>query len=277
MRLGGPVFNENNDPESWIIALKKEGYRAAVFPLGNEADNELINAYHNAAVKNDIVIAEVGAWSNPISTGSEARGAALEHCKRQLDLAEKVGANCCVNIAGSRGDQWDGPHHDNFSDATFTLIVDSIREIIDAVKPQRTFYTLETMPWIFPDSTEAYLSLIKAIDRKAFAVHFDPVNLITSPRNFYHNGAMIQEFVRKLGPYIKSSHAKDIQLAGKFMVHLDEAIPGVGALDYRTLLKELHQLNCDMPLILEHLTGEEEYQDAAAFIKKMAAEVDVPL
>ncbi len=60
--------------------------------------------------------------------------------------------------------KWDGPHPDNFSRDTFDLIVQSTREIIDAVKPQRTFYALETMPWIFPSSPDEYLELIKAID-----------------------------------------------------------------------------------------------------------------
>jgi len=278
MRLGGPVFTKNNsNPEDWVDALKTEGFRAAVFPLRHDADSAIINAYHKAASENDIVIAEVGAWSNPISTDSRVRKDALEHCKQQLELAERIGANCCVNIAGSRGEQWDGPHQDNFTDETFTLIVDVIREIIDAVTPKQTFYTLETMPWIFPDSIEAYLSLIKAVDRKAFAVHFDPVNLITSPRVFYHNGSMIKEFVNKLGPYIKSSHAKDIQLDVEFMVHLNEVIPGAGALDYRTLLQELHRLNSDMPLILEHLSSIEQYRAAAQYIRKTAEQEKITL
>jgi hypothetical protein len=36
---------------------------------------------------------------------------------------------------------------------------------IDAVKPRRTFYTLEAMPWIFSDTPDSYLELMRAIDR----------------------------------------------------------------------------------------------------------------
>lgn len=277
MRLGGPVFIEKADPEKWMSKLQEENYRAAVFPLGYDADTYLISDYVKSAQENDIVIAEVGAWSNPISKDNQIRKDALEHCKRQLELAERVGANCCVNIAGSRGDQWDGPSSDNFTSDTFELIVDSIREIIDAVKPTRTFYTLETMPWIYPDNTESYFELIKAIDRKSFAIHFDPVNLITSPRIYYLNGAMIKDFIQKLGPYIKSCHAKDITLSSEFMVHLNEVIPGDGLLDYRVLLTELNQLNPNMPIILEHLSTEAEYQKAAGFIRSIAHELNVPL
>jgi len=35
--------------------------------------------------------------------------------------------------------------------------------IIDAVNPRRTFFALEAMPWSFPDSTDTYLQLFKAV------------------------------------------------------------------------------------------------------------------
>ena len=53
------------------------------------------------------VVAEVGAWSNPLSPDETTRTAAVELCKRRLALADRVGARCCVNIAGSRSENWD--------------------------------------------------------------------------------------------------------------------------------------------------------------------------
>jgi sugar phosphate isomerase/epimerase len=277
MRLGGPVFVEELNPDTWIQALRQSGYRAAVWPIGNDADEATTRDYADAAKRADIVISEVGAWSNPISTDASAQKAALAHCKKQLALAESVGARCCVNIAGSRGEQWDGPHPDNFSDDTFAFIVDTVRDIIDAVRPERTFFTLETMPWVFPDSADSYLALLKAIDRKAFAVHFDPVNMISSPRVYYRNGDMIKDFIAKLGPYIKNAHAKDIRLAGKLTVHLDEVLPGTGALDYKVFLAEMNKLDPDTSLIVEHLPSAELYRQASDFIRRTAAELNISL
>ena len=136
------------------------------------------------------------------------------------------------------------------------MIVQTVREIIDAVKPIRTFYTLETMPWMYPDSADSYLELIRAIDRERFAVHLDVVNLICSPQRYFANAALIRECVAKLGPQIKSCHAKDIALADRLTVHLDEVRPGLGGLDYRALLRELNGLDPDLPLMLEHLPNE---------------------
>jgi sugar phosphate isomerase/epimerase len=270
MRLGGPLFRQFADPDGWIVALRQHGYTAAYCPIGSEADDATVEAYAEAARVAGIVIAEVGAWSNPLSDDTETRQTALARCCEQLALADRIGARCCVNIAGSRGERWDGPHPQNLSEETFERIVESVRAIIDAVRPTRTFYTLETMPWIFPDSPGSYMRLIHAIDRPSFGVHLDPVNLICSPQRYYASGALLRECFAMLGPYIRSCHAKDIALSPRFMVHLDETRPGLGGLDYAVFLRELNRLDADTPLMLEHLDTEEEYALAAGYIRSVA-------
>lgn len=277
MRLGGPCFGGSEDPHAWADWLKKAGYRATYFPLPADTEESVIKAYVDAARKTDIMIAEVGAWSNPISPDDVVRKAAFEHCCRQLDLADRVGAQCCVNIAGARGEQWDAPYADNLTAETFDMIVECVRAIIDAVKPTRTYYALETMPWVFPDSPASYADLIDAIDRPAFAVHLDPVNLVNSPARYFKNTDLILECFALLGPHIKSAHAKDITLAGKLTVHLDETRPGLGALDYGTFLSEIERLGRDIPVMLEHLSTEEEYRLAAEHLRKVASEIGARL
>jgi sugar phosphate isomerase/epimerase len=253
LRLGGPVKSE--DPESWVQVHKKLGYRAAYCPVGADAADDLVNEYVDAAddlvneyvgaaAEADIVIAEVGAWSNPISPDDEVRKKALDKCRRQLALADRIGARCCVNISGSRGEKWDGPDAKNLTEETFDLIVETIRGIIDEVRPKRTYFTLETMPWAFPDSADSYVRLIAAIDRKQFAVHLDPVNLINSPRRYFNSGQVIRECFSKL----------------------------LGGLDYETFLKELSKLG-DTPLMLEHLANQEQYRQAADHIRGVAEKI----
>lgn len=274
IRLGGPVFGDTSDPARWIELLRKEGYSAAYCPVQPGTDDVTIRAFENSARKAGIIISEVGAWSNPISRDDRIRREAIKKCTDSLALADQIGAGCCVNISGSRGEVWDGPDPDNFSADTFDLIVQTTREIIDAVKPVRTFYTLETMPWIFPDSPDSYLELLKAINRKQLAVHLDPVNMISSPRRYYNNGSFIRECFEKLGPYIKNCHAKDIRLSDELTVHLDEVLLGTGGLDYKVFLTELSKLK-DVPLMLEHLETEEQYKQAAANVRKIGTSAGI--
>ena len=277
MRLGGPVLRHNLDPGSWIAELKRWGYSAAVFPLDHTAPPEVVRGFVDSAQAADIVIAEIGAWSNPLSRDEDQRRKAIALCQNQLALADSMGARCCVNIAGSRGEVWDGPHPDNLTPDTFDLVVETTRTIIDAVRPTRTFFTLEAMPWMYPDSPDSYLRLIHAIDRERFAVHLDPVNLVHSPQLYFRNGDLIRECFQKLGPYIKNCHAKDIALANTLTVHLDEVRPGLGALDYSTFLRELSRLGPDTSLILEHLNAAEEYRAAAEYVRAVAQREGITL
>lgn len=277
MRLGAPLPQTIIDPEQWVAAVQAKGYRAAYCPLSGKEDSATIRAFELAAEQAGIVIAETGAWSNPLSPDEAIRRAALEKCQAMLALADEVGARCCVNIAGSLGEKWDGPHPADLTPGTFGLIVDTTRAIIDAVRPKRTFYTLEPMPWMYPDSIESYEDLIRAIDRSQFGVHFDPVNLINSPMRYFFNGDFVRDFITRLGPAIRSVHAKDIHLQDKLTVHLDEVRPGLGELNYRTLLRELDRLEPDLPVMLEHLPLASEYDLAAAYVHGVADEIGVTL
>ena len=276
IRLGGPVFEKYNSPEEWVTALKKLSYRAAYCPVSPEADSALIKAYKTESAKSDMVISEVGAWSNPISPDQETSEKAIQKCIDSLALADQIGASCCVNISGSRNlKNWAGPHKDNLTVATFELIVETTRKIIDAVKPAHTFFTLECMPWAYPDSADSYLKLIKAIDRKQFGVHLDPVNMVVSPQIYYRTDDLIRDFFKKLGSHIRSCHAKDITLReDNYIPQLDEIIAGKGNLDYAVFLTELAKLK-DVPLMMEHLNTAEEYLQAAEYIRSVGKAVNV--
>ena len=276
IRLGGPVFKKYNNPDEWVAAVKELNYKAAYCPVQLGTSSDVIQSYKIAAQKADIVISEVGAWSNPIDPDETKSKAALEKCINSLQLADEIGANCCVNISGSRNpEKWAGPHKDNLTPETFDLIVETTRKIIDAVKPKNSFYALETMPWAYPDSVESYEKLIKAIDRKQFGVHLDPVNLVVSPQVYYKNGEMISEAFKKLGPHIKSCHAKDIKLLeDELTPHLPEVRAGLGNLNYAVYLRELSKLK-NIPLMLEHLSSAEDYNQAAKYIRGIAQQNNI--
>ncbi len=277
MRFGGLIFKQWRTPEEWAEAAIEAGYSAVYFPVDHTAEQRVIDGYKKAAEEADLVISEIGVWNNTLERDPEKREAAIQRAIHQLELADYVGANCCVNIAGSYSEQWDGPHPDNFTERAFEDIVLTTQRIIDAVRPQHTAYSLEPMPWMYPDSADSYLRLIKEIDRVGFAAHLDPVNVMCSPQRYYRNGEVIREWFDKLGPSIRSCHAKDITLSGKLTVHLDECRPGLGALDYRTYLECMSKLDNNVCLMLEHMTEAEDYIEAARYLKGLAEEMGLKL
>jgi sugar phosphate isomerase/epimerase len=276
MRLGAPLPHTFDSPEGWIELLRERSFRTAYWPLPDDASLDEVDDYALAAENAGISIAEIGAWeANPLSRDDAVRAAGLARCQARLALAERVNARCCVNIAGSFADKWDGPHPDSLSDDTFALIVDSVRAIIDEVQPRRTYYTLEPMPYLLPDSPDRYLELLHAVNRKRFGVHLDPVNMINTPAKLYGHAAFIRECIDKLGPHVRAVHAKDMTITSALTLDMPERRPGLGDIDFRAFITEVQRLDPDVPFLVEHLHSDEEYVLAVAHVREVADELGV--
>ena len=274
MKFGGLIFKEWRTPEEWAQAALEAGYSAVYFPVDHRAPVGEIDGFVKAAKEADLTICEIGVWNNVLDPATEKREAAIERAVHQLELAEYVGANCCVNIAGTYNPNcWDGPHHENFTKRAFDDVVRTTQRIFDAVNPKNTCYSLEPMPWMYPHTPDSYLALIEAIDRPGFGAHLDVVNVICSPEQYYRNTDVINEWFDKLSPHIRSCHAKDTILRETLTVHLDECRPGTGFLDYRTYLRRLSELDDHICLMLEHMTEAEDYVLATSYLKGLAAEL----
>ena len=274
MRLGGPIFEKTDDPAELAWAHRRLGYRAAYCPPVRLDDSARIAAIVKAFAAEDVAVAEVGAWVNMLDPDETKRRTNLRTVIERLALAEAVAARCCVDIAGSYNPKvWYGPHKKNLSREFFDATVENVRRVIDEVRPTRTKFTIEMMGWSLPDGPDAYLEMIKTVDRKAFAVHLDVCNVINSPARFYNNSEVIHDCFRKLGPWIVSCHAKDLAWEVELNVHFKEVIPGRGEVDYRAYLTELSKLPVDAPLMLEHLSTAAEYDEGRNYIRKVAAEL----
>ena len=206
------------------------------------------------------------------------RAANIEWNIRQLELAETVGANCCVNISGSFAEYWDGYHPDLDTKETWELVVSNTQRIIDAVKPARTAYSLEPMPWMVPESPEQYLQLMKDVDRPAFKVHLDYCNMLNSIDRYRHASEFITRCFDLLGEHIVSIHAKDALIVqGGLPIVINEVMPGKGSIDLSLVTKLAHRLGDDTPVFVEHLDTHEEYLQAVAAMREAAKKANVPV
>lgn len=274
LRLGGPIFLKSDDPGELAAEHRRLGYRAAYAPPVKIDDTDRIKAMIKEFAACDVVLAEVGAWRNMLDPDLDKRRENLSYVQERLAVADELGARCCVDIAGSYNPTyWCGPDPKNFSEEFIDATVENCRNFIDAVKPTRTKFTIEMMPFNFPSGPDDYLKLIKKVDRPAFAVHLDVCNVMNSPERMYNNSAMIDECFRKLGRWIVSCHAKDLTWEDYVQVCLREVIPGRGHIDYRAYLRGLAGLTTDAPLMLEHLKTAEEYDEGRHHIQSLAREM----
>lgn len=271
MRIGGGIEKAYHNPQEWVDFAKDLRYSAVLCPIDASSNDATRQEYLKAAKEADLLIGEVGVWRNCMSTDDAVRKDAMDYAKAQLDLAEQMGANCCVNIIGSRcKEAWDSFDAANYAPDFYALAVDSVREIIDAVKPKHTFYSIEPMPWVLPDSPEQYLQLIKDVDREGFGVHLDFVNMINCPERYVNSTAFVARCFDLLGPHIKSIHGKDALMERAYTTLIHECMPGKGTLDYTRILPMVEKLGPDTPLFVEHLPDYDTYKTAAAYVRSQA-------
>ena len=278
MRLGGSVMKPYSSPKEWLALVKELGYSAVVFPVDSTAPAHVIREYADVCRDNDLLIGEVGAWRNVMALDPKERAANMDWNIRQLELAETVGSNCCVNISGSFAEYWDGYHPDLDTRETWDLVVENTQKIIDAVKPTHTAYSLEPMPWMVPESPEQYLQLMKDVDRAAFKVHLDYCNMLNSIDRYRHASEFITHCFELLGEHIVCIHAKDAQIVqGALPVVINEVMPGKGSLDLSLVTKLSHQLGDNVPVFVEHLDTHEDYLQAVAAMREAAKKAGVPV
>lgn len=274
MRIGAPVAGFRTARE-WVGMHVERGLGAAYWPLPLEATSDEVADYIEAAQGADLVIAEVGVWNNVLDADPARREENIAYAIARLRTAEQVGARCCVNVSGSRGAHWFGPHPDNLTEETFGMVVRTTQRIIDAVQPKRTKFTLEPAQWMYPHDIESLSRLIEAVDRDAFAVHVDMCNLVNAYEKVYATGEMTRAFFARFGRLIRSVHAKDISIDERaLLLHISEAPPGQGVFDLDTLLGECERLY-DIPVMVEHLGTDAAYRRAVGHLKARAAALGI--
>lgn len=268
MRLGLSSALSHSSPEEWAAQLNRAGCRAVVFPADCTAPDHVIADYADAAKKYDLVIAEVGIWKNVFALNHAERQEARARAVGQLRLADEIGARCCVNVAGTcGGPRWDGGYKENYSKEAWEMLVAYTQELIDAVRPSRTKYTVEPMPWMYPSGPDAYRSLISDVNREAFGVHMDIVNMINCPERYFFCDDFLEECFDKLGADICSCHLKDIRLREQFTFQLEETYCGNGILNLEKYISLIDRCSPDMPVIIEHLNTDGEYLQSLSYVK----------
>jgi len=274
IRLGAPIFLKDDDPAVLAREHKRLHYTAAQCPPVTSNDTARIDAIRKAYAEQDVVIAEVGGWANMLHPDAATRKKNLDYVIERMQVAEAVGARCCVDTAGALT-------ADGSTDARavsrefFDLTVENCRKIVDTVKPKRSRFTIEAMFANLPDSADSYVDLIWAVDRKEFGVHMDVCNLLNTPRKLYDSGTYIDELFRKLGPWVVSCHAKDLRLQPGRSLTFVEVVPGRGIVDYKAYLRNLAQVPLEAPLMLEHFRNDDEFQEGARYIRQQGAEIGV--
>lgn len=268
MKLGISSRLEHTTPQDWASKHKVLGLESVVFPVSCLDGEDCVMAYKKAADDAGLIVAEVGIWRNTLAADPHERRQWIDYSIQQLRMADEIGAKCCVNVVGTPyGPRWDGGYRNNFSKELWQMAIGMIREIIDTARPKHTKFCIESMPWMIPSTPDEYLKLIEEVDRTEFGTHLDVVNMITSPQKYFFNDEFLHECFEKLKGTICSCHMKDIRLKEEYTFQLEECACGQGTLDLELYARLADTENPDMPMIIEHLTTDEEYAASVRYVR----------
>lgn len=278
--FGGPVFPEQEalgrDPERYAYLAKKMGYRAIYAPSYlREAKSDEIRKARTVFEREGLIVAEAGYWENLLDTRPEIRKKNRQEMLQTYQMAEELGALCVVNTIGfyCEGNGWYHHSAENFAPQYLEEAAQMARDFIDAVQPKHTAFTYEMFMYCGLDSPEAYAQLIRMVDREHFGAHVDYTNLMVSPREVFAGADIIRRCIELFADRILSVHVKDVRLETPALsTRILEAVPGEGVADLTALLKACAALPQTVPLMLEHLEKEDEYQRGLAHLKQLAQE-----
>jgi len=278
VRLGGFLRIEGSPAEA-VKKLRDGGYTGCVAgaqPIHGLSDSQL-RELRAALKEHDVVVFEVGGYTNLIHPDVKTRRENLKNLASAIEAADKVGCPMVGTISGSRDPvDFFNVHPDNWTLETWNLLVESVRQVLKDTAGMKAAIGMEAQVTTNIDGPRAHKRLIDDVGDPRLGVNLDPTNMI-SLATYYHTTELLHECFDLLGENILGAHAKDTYIwPDKQTVHVQEVCPGRGVMDYETYLVRLSRMKWPRTLLPEHLPAE-QYPEAAAYIRKVAARVGVKM
>ena len=250
----------------WLSAFEavertaRLGIGAAVLWMDLEAGANPLRPAIARARELGVEVLGVNAYANLVHPDPERRAWNVARVREAMTL----GTPWVNTMAGTRETSmsfW-AYHPDNYSEATWADLVESVREL-KGVGP----LTLE--PYMLTP-----LATVERLRRIGGNICLDPVNLI-EPREYHRSAEVVGEMFAALGDRVVAVHAKDHYMhRQKATVQIDERVPGEGEFPYSALLRAMPP---GAALVIEHLREDEQIAAARDFLERTAEETGVSL
>ncbi len=205
------------------------------------------------------------------------RNAAQEHYARQLRHGAMLGAHCVgFSTYGDRGkpEMWSEATWERCIEAVARLVEQAERAGVDAAAHPHAMAPLR--------SVERYREMLDRIASPRLKALIDIVNL-TWPQRVFDTTALVNEVFDELGGDIVALHAKDVTISGGSgvsaakgmgVIHVDEAVPGTGFMDFDAIVRRLDALDHDVTVHVEHF-GYEDTLAGQLHIRRVAEKAGV--
>ena len=273
MRLGSPLPRTWDSPAGWVAALRAVASAPPTGRWTTTPTRTSVDAYADAAAAADIVIAEIGAWSNPLSPDDADARRRARALQARGSRSPTAWARAAASTSPARArDTWDGPHPDNLSRDTFALIVDTRARDHRRGRAAAHLTTRSSRcRGACPTRPTATSSCWSAIDRPQLRRPPRPGEPDQQPGQVLRQRRLPARVLREARP----AHPL-LPRQGHHARQRADGPPRRG--DPRAAARsttaccsrEMDRLDPDTPILVEHLTTDEEYAAAVAHIRSVA-------
>jgi sugar phosphate isomerase/epimerase len=222
------------------------------------------------------IVQASGYNPNMVHPDRKVRDFELTRLHAAFAAAHALGAEMVISGCGSHHPSaFYGPARANHEPRTRDRLVDSLRQAAVMAEEVGIPLALECHVLTTLDTPEHIAEVVQAVDSPWVRVNFDPVNLLGDLPSLFANGEAIRRMAGVLAPYYApSAHVKDILAQADLVLHLAEAPPGAGLLDYEAFFTVCRRLGSGASLVVEHLPAA-QVPAALAFVRNAAAEHEI--
>ncbi|MDE0609519.1 MAG: sugar phosphate isomerase/epimerase [Anaerolineaceae bacterium] len=285
MRLGGVDdwfsgwLNVDEQVVGELVALGFSGM-GMHYP-GDPLEQPLAEAMRTRQLLQDSGIELVqfwGAYPSIISRDESVRRAGLQVCRHVIQRAGELGAHMASLRPTSMYDgyQW-APHADNFLPETEERLVRSLAEIGEAAAQFGVPVAMECHLTTTLGEPAKIRRIIERSNPDWIGVNADVVNFVKDLDSVYNTTAVIDNFFDELGPCIRSAHLKDVTVGEQLVLHIEEAVPGTGLLDWDRLFRRFEALMPEGYVLIEHLRRLEDVRQARDFVVGRLAQLAIAI
>ena len=257
---------------------KRLGYQGVSIGFDHRWSKADLVAIRQAFDEQGVDVVELACYCNLLTPRSDEASRIVERLGWALEAGALLNCDHATTYAGSRHpdpDQPFAPHPDNWSDATWDLLVKRIWALLEGVDDIGVCLCFEPRPTTTLNSLEALADLNADAGTTRVRIALDPAALFTPPAAKQPARGLAEIFAA-LADTIAVARATDVTLVeAADEPRLAPAPLGEGVMDYVTYLKLVDALELDTPVVVKYQGSDGAYRDARRFLAEAAAEAGV--
>ena len=195
-----------------------------------------------------------GAYPSLVDPDPRVRRAGIDGLVAHMQSAKLLGAATLYVRPGglNAGGPW-WPHPDHHRREPFERLIDSLQQVAAAAETAGVTLALEGHALSVLDTPERAGELLRRVGSLALGFNLDPVNFIGSVWDAWRPQRVYDRLLHEAGPRVVVAHWKDYRVENRLVLHVTEVVPGTGLVDHARWLRELHAVQPDAWVLIEHL------------------------